>query len=185
MPDPVMPDPVMPDPVMPEPVMPEPVMPEPVAGRPLPSLDEPDTAEFWAATAAGRLTYRVCRTCGTPVFYPRSHCPADLTRELDTRDSAGRGTLYAFTVLRRSAAPAHQGRLPVVLGLVELAEGFRMLTEITGAEPGEVRIGMALRLCWEPHERVQIPLFEPDQLEPDQLEPGDGADYQAGETRVS
>jgi uncharacterized OB-fold protein len=145
-----------------------------VAGnRPLPSLDEPDTAEFWAATTDGRLTYRVCRRCGRAFFFPRAHCPADLSADLQTRESAGRGTLYAFTVLRRSAAPGHQGRLPVVLGLVELAEGFRMLTEITGvnpdagpgagsdAGPDAVRIGMALRLRWEPHERLQIPLFEP------------------------
>jgi uncharacterized OB-fold protein len=170
--------------------MPDPVMPDPGAGRPLPSLDEPDTAEFWAATAAGRLTYRVCRRCGAIVFFPRAHCPADLSRELDVRESAGRGTLYAFTVLRRSAAPGHQGRLPVMLGLVQLAEGFRMLTEIAGAEPGDVRIGMALRLRWEPHERLQIPLFEPDDFgpddfAPDDFEPDDGADDQAGQARVS
>jgi uncharacterized protein len=134
----------------------------PAAQRPMPSPDEPDAAGFWAATAAGRLTYQVCRQCGAAVFYPRSHCPADLSRELDVRQSAGRGTLYAFTVLRRSQAPGHQGRLPVVLGLVELAEGFRMLSEITGADPDLVRIGMPLVLRWEPHEGLQIPLFEPD-----------------------
>lgn len=137
-------------------------MPGAAADRPLPSLGEPDTSAFWAATADGRLTYLACRRCGAVVFFPRSHCPADLGRDLDVRESAGRGTLYSFTVLRRSAAPGHQGRLPVVLGLVQLDEGFRMLTEIVGAEPGAVRVDMPVKLRWEPHERLQIPLFEPD-----------------------
>jgi uncharacterized OB-fold protein len=136
--------------------------PDAGASRPLPSLDEPDTAAFWSATAAGRLTYRVCRRCGEVVFFPRSHCPADLSPDLEVRDSAGRGTVYAFTVLRRSAAPGHQGRLPVVLAVVQLREGFRMLTEIVGADPGAVRVDMPVRVRWEPHEGLRIPLFEPD-----------------------
>ena len=135
--------------------------------RPLPSLAEPDTAAFWAATADGRLTYQVCRRCGTVVFFPRSHCPADLSADLDLRESAGRGAVYTFTVLRRSTVPGQRERLPIILGLIQLSEGFRMLAEIVGAEvtgagPGAVRVGMPVRLRWEPHEGLRVPLFEPD-----------------------
>jgi uncharacterized protein len=133
--------------------------------RPLPSLAEPDTAAFWTATAAGRLTYQVCRHCGTVVFFPRSHCPADLSADLEVRESAGRGAVYTFTVLRRGGAPGQRERLPIVLGLIQLSEGFRMLAEIVGsgiAEPGAVRVGLPVRLRWEPHENLRIPLFEPD-----------------------
>ena len=35
----------------------------------------PETAPYWEAAAAGRLSIQRCRTCGRHYFYPRSFCP--------------------------------------------------------------------------------------------------------------
>jgi uncharacterized OB-fold protein len=46
---------------------------------------------------------------------------------------------------------------------VDLAEGPRILTNITGVDDPlkEISIGMPLTLEWEVHEELSIPLFRP------------------------
>lgn len=130
--------------------------------RPQPSLAEPDTRAFWEATRSGELTYQVCRRCGGVVFHPRRHCTHCTSLDLDVRTSAGRGTLYTFTVIRQHGHPFFRGRIPYVVGFVDLDEGFRMLSEIVGAAPDEVRVGGRVRLDWEEGDEVRIPVFRLD-----------------------
>ncbi len=129
--------------------------------RPLPHLAEPDTAPFWRATREGRLTYQVCRRCGAVGFYPRAHCTGCGGPELEWRTSAGEGTIYTFTVIRQHGHPFFAGRVPYALALVDLDEGFRMLTEIVGADPEQVRVGQRVELAWEDAGEVRIPVFRP------------------------
>ncbi|HKF78612.1 MAG TPA: Zn-ribbon domain-containing OB-fold protein [Candidatus Dormibacteraeota bacterium] len=130
--------------------------------RPLPRLSEPDTRAFWEATSSGRLTYQVCRRCGGVVFYPRRHCTHCTSTDLEERTSAGRGTVYTYTVIRQHGQPFFRGRTPYVLAFVDVDEGFRLLSEITGAAPEEVHVGQRVTLTWEDHEEVRVPLFRPD-----------------------
>jgi uncharacterized OB-fold protein len=132
------------------------------AGRPLPRLDEPDTAPFWRATCEGRLCYQVCRGCGGVVFYPRRHCTRCTSLDLEWRESTGLGTVYTYTVVRQHGHEFFRRRAPYVVAFVDLDEGFRMLAEVVGTEPGEVRIGQRVRLDWEDHQALRVPLFRPD-----------------------
>jgi uncharacterized OB-fold protein len=127
--------------------------------RPLPLFPEPDTEPFWQATAEHRLTYQVCRACGQVVFHPRRHCPGCLGGELEWRDSAGRGTVYTFTVIRRSGQPFFRDRIPYVVGLIDLDEGFRMMAEIA-ADPQKVRIDQRVTVSWEDHPTLSVPIFQ-------------------------
>jgi uncharacterized OB-fold protein len=129
--------------------------------RPLPQLAEPDTAPFWRATREGRLTYQVCRRCGAVVFHPRAHCTRCGGLELEWRTSAGRGSVYTFTVIRQHGHPFFAGRVPYVLALVDLDEGFRMLTELVEVDPERVRVGRRVELTWEDAGEVRIPVFRP------------------------
>jgi uncharacterized protein len=129
--------------------------------RPLPRLDEPDTGPFWEATRSGELRYPVCARCGGVVFYPRGHCTHCTSLELEWRTSAGVGAIYTYTVIRQQGHPYFRGRVPYVVAFVDLDEGFRMLAEVAGAEPDEVRVGQRVRLSWEDHGEVRVPLFRP------------------------
>lgn len=129
--------------------------------RPLPSTDDPDTGPFWAAAADHRLTYQRCRQCGEIVFYPRRHCTRCTDGHLDWQESAGRGTVYSFTVVRQHGHPYFRARVPYVVGLIDLAEGFRMMAEID-AEPAQVRVGQRVSVAWEDHGEVSVPLFRPE-----------------------
>jgi len=126
--------------------------------RPLPSLSEPDTAPFWTATKQHRLTYQACASCGEIVFHPRRHCPNCMRPDLRWRDSAGAGTVYTYTVIRQHGQPYFRGRLPYVLGFIDLDEGFRLLAEIDAA-PDAVRVGQRVVVGWEDHAELAIPVF--------------------------
>lgn len=127
-------------------------------GRPLPALSEPDTGPFWVATKEHRLTYQHCASCGEIVFHPRRHCTRCLSTDLQWSDSAGQGTVYSYTVIRQHGHPYFRGRLPYVVGFIDLDEGFRMLAEIDGPPDG-VRIGQRVSVGWEDHAEVAIPVF--------------------------
>lgn len=129
--------------------------------RPLPQFPEPDTAPFWRATKDRRLTYQVCRDCDGIVFHPRRHCPHCGGLDLDWRDSAGHGTVYTFTVIRKNGHPSFRSRTPYIVGFVDLDEGFRMLAELVGVDPEDAAVGQRVTVDWEEHDEVSVPLFRP------------------------
>jgi uncharacterized protein len=128
--------------------------------RPLPLFPEPDTAPFWAATAEHRLTYQICRACGQVVFHPRRHCTCCTSGDLEWRDSAGAGTVYTFTVIRQHGHPFFRARIPYVVGLIDLDEGFRMVAEIA-ADPQALQVNQRVTVTWEDHADLSVPIFEP------------------------
>lgn len=134
------------------------------APRPQPRFPEPDTQSFWEATKEHRLTYQTCTSCGKVVFYPRAHCPHCGSRKLVWHDSRGEGTVYTYSVVRLNRHPAFVALGPYAVALVDLDEGFRMVTNIVGvADPvKDVRIGMRVKVRWEDQESgISLPMFEP------------------------
>ncbi|GGK74629.1 Zn-ribbon domain-containing OB-fold protein [Mangrovihabitans endophyticus] len=127
--------------------------------RPLPSLDEPDTAHFWRATREHRLLYQADPETGDTVYFPRRHGVHTLGAAPRWRESAGLGTVYTVTVIRQHGHPYFRSRTPYAVGFVDLDEGFRMLAEI-GGDPDAVRVGQRVRVGWEDHEDLSVPIFQ-------------------------
>jgi hypothetical protein len=90
---------------------------------------------------------------GRPVFRPRVGHAA-------WRVSAGRGAVYATTVVRDRDRP------PRNVVLVDLDEGFRMMSTVVGIAPDAVAIGMRVRLAWRDpagaDDGPPVPVFEAD-----------------------
>jgi uncharacterized OB-fold protein len=126
--------------------------------RPLPTLAEPDTAPFWAATKQHRLTYQMCASCGEIIFYPRRHCTGCLSTDLRWHDSAGSGTVYTYTVIRQHGLPYFRSRLPYVVAFIDLDEGFRLMAEID-APPDAIAVGQRVTIAWEDHAELAVPVF--------------------------
>ena len=131
--------------------------------RPLPRLDEADTGDFWRKTRDKVLAYQHCEDCGANVFYPRRHCTGCLGSNLTWQASAGEGTIYTFSVVRQSYHPFFRTLVPYAVAWIDLDEGVRILSNITGVtDPGaELAIGQRVRVTWEEHEELCIPLFQP------------------------
>ena len=87
----------------------------------------------------GKLGYQRCFDCSAAVFYPRVLCPVCGSGALEWRESAGRGTVYATTALYS------RDRAPRNVVLVDLDEGFRMMSRVEGVPAEEVEIGTRVR----------------------------------------
>ena len=135
-------------------------MTQPSPQRPAP-LIAASAKPYWDAARDGVLLVAYCAECGHLTQYGRPFCEVCLAAPMSWRPASGTGHVYSYTVIRRSRDPFFAERVPYVLGIVELDEGIRMLTEIVGLAPDDVRIGMPVRVCFEPAGDCSVPLFEP------------------------
>ena len=129
----------------------------PRRGIPLPrptALSEP----FWRGCREGVLRVQRCPTCRTHVFIPQPACPDCLDSNLEWVDASGRGTLYSYTVVHRPQQPVFD--VPYLPIIVELEEGWHMLSNLLGVEPAEVEIGTPLEVSFEKmSEEIHLPYF--------------------------
>lgn len=104
-----------------------------------------DTAFFWEGVKAHELRIQR-RPDGSLQHPPVPAVWQDKAAPIDYVVASGRGEVFSFVVHH---APKVPGRtLPFVIALVELEEGVRMLGELRGADPAEVRIGMPVRTTY-------------------------------------
>ena len=81
--------------------------------------------------------YQRCEDCGAAIHPQRVTCPVCGSRRLRDEVSAGAGVVYSTTTVH-----AREGSHNVVL--VDLEEGFRVMSEVVGTDAGDVRIGMGV-----------------------------------------
>lgn len=112
--------------------------------KPMPVATE-ISAPFWEGLKARRLLIQQCNACTHWVFYPRRHCPECLAHDLAWREVPGAATLYSFTLTRIPTLPDFADEMPQKLAVVELAEGVRINTTLTGLAEDEIHVGMALQ----------------------------------------
>ena len=86
----------------------------------------------------GELAYQVTSD-GTPVYYPRIAAPVTGETGLEWKVSAGLGTVHATTTV------CPRGGEPYDVSLIDLDEGFRMMSRVEGVDPMEVEIGMRVK----------------------------------------
>ncbi|OLZ68651.1 hypothetical protein AV521_20555 [Streptomyces sp. IMTB 2501] len=115
----------------------------PPAPRPRPVVNR-DNAGFWEAVAEGRLLIQRCTDCGTLRHPWLPGCNACGGPEWDTVEASGEGTVYSYVVMHHPRFPAFEP--PYAVGLIELAEGVRMVSNVVGVPYDKVRIGLPVRV---------------------------------------
>ncbi|WP_025617359.1 bifunctional MaoC family dehydratase N-terminal/OB-fold nucleic acid binding domain-containing protein [Salinispora cortesiana] len=103
-----------------------------------------DTAFFWTGTAAGELRIQRCGGCGQLRHPPGPVCRQCGADRKDHLVARGTGEVFSFVVHHHPPVPGR--RLPIVVALVELTEGVRMVGEVLGVDPAQVRIGAAVQV---------------------------------------
>ena len=88
----------------------------------------------------GRLAYQYSPAAGRAVFPPRLVCPFTGSDRFEWRISRGFGTVYSLTRI------APKELAPYCVALVDLDEGFRMMSRILPSGPREPRIGDRVRV---------------------------------------
>lgn len=125
--------------------------------RPAPLVTD-DSAVFWDEAAEGLLVAQRCAECGRLRHPPRPMCPGCSSLEVDVVELSGLGTIYSYAILHHPQHPAFE--YPVLGVLVDLDEGVRMLSNITGVSKDDVRIGMRVQAHFvATADGPQIPVF--------------------------
>jgi uncharacterized OB-fold protein/acyl dehydratase len=124
-----------------------------------PAVNE-DTEFFWEGTAKGELLIQRCTGCQTLRHPPMPMCPHCHSLEWDTVRSTGTGSLHSYVVFHH---PLPKGVTePYVVALADLDEGVRLVANLDGVAPDEVRIGMPLAVEFvQVDETLTVPRFRP------------------------
>ncbi|MFI2202060.1 bifunctional MaoC family dehydratase N-terminal/OB-fold nucleic acid binding domain-containing protein [Streptomyces sp. NPDC020192] len=134
--------------------------PAPRPRRPRPVVNR-DNAGFWEGVAEHRLLIQRCTDCGTLRHPWLPGCNACGCLEWDTVEASGEGTVYSYVVMHHPPFPAFEP--PFAVGLVELAEGVRMVSSVVGVPYDKVRIGLAVRVEFRTYEddegTLVLPVF--------------------------
>ena len=123
----------------------------------------PTTQPYWDGAARGELMLQKCAACGAQPFPPCANCAACGSAELAWQAATGRGTVYTFTVSYRPPHPIFRDQCPMVIAVVELAEGPRLMTNIIQCDPEEVSVGMPVEVVFEQIDDSEtvLPVFKP------------------------
>jgi uncharacterized OB-fold protein len=123
----------------------------------------PETRPFWEASKRRELRIQRCHDCNACYFYPRPLCPYCLSRNVAWVTASGRGRLHTFVINYRP--PRHYpADGPYIIGIVELEEGPRMMTNIVGVEPRPeaLRCDMPVEVVFEDlSDEITLPKFRP------------------------
>jgi uncharacterized OB-fold protein len=116
---------------------------------------------FWEAAKAHRLSLQRC-TNGHVFYYPRSHCPECLSKDLTWIDCSGKGTLYTYTIARRPTGPGFEDDVPFIIAVVAIDEGPHITSNLVDCEISDVRIGMPVEAAFDDvTEEVTLLKFRP------------------------
>jgi uncharacterized OB-fold protein len=131
---------------------------KPKERRPRPVVNR-DNAGFWEGVRDHRLLIQRCASCATLRFPWLPGCPSCGALEWDTVEASGEGTVYSYVVMHHPPFPAFDP--PYAVGLIELAEGVRIVSNVVGVPYDKVRIGMPVRLGFRRYdEELVLPVFE-------------------------
>ncbi|MCY4449075.1 MAG: Zn-ribbon domain-containing OB-fold protein [Chloroflexi bacterium] len=130
---------------------------------PLP-VKQPESDYYWEKAQAHELWLRRCDACEQAYFYPRDFCPHCGSRDVSWVQASGRGTLHTFAIVHRAPVPAFRDHVPFVVAMVDLEEGPRIPTNLTGVEPdpAHIQVGMAVEVAFaDVTDDITLPVFRP------------------------
>jgi uncharacterized protein len=122
---------------------------EPRPPKPLPIVND-ENRPFWAAAARRELSLQRCLACGHIRFPIQALCPRCIGPDFEWTVLSGRAEILAKVVYHRAFHPAWAGDVPYNLVLVQLAEGPRMYSNVTGPGAAEAAVGDQVDVVFEP-----------------------------------
>ncbi|MET7896530.1 Zn-ribbon domain-containing OB-fold protein [Streptomyces mirabilis] len=121
-----------------------------------------DNAFWFEGAKEGRLLIQRCTGCGALRQPPGPCCPVCRSFGWDTVESSRRATLHSYTVVHRPRDAAFG--YPLAIGLADLDEGVRLVADIDGVDPADLRIGMPLDVVFTEHAHGEtLPRLRPRQ----------------------
>lgn len=123
----------------------------------------------WEETLQARLTLVAsrCTACGAVRHPPRDVCPDCGGSAPQTFHARPEGAVHAFTRIGRGGAPSEFAVQQSLVGeyavaTLDMADGFRMVAQVSGSDPRSLKVGddvrLALRRLFEQEGRIRYGL---------------------------
>lgn len=129
--------------------------------RPIPAPSA-EMRPFYDGARRGELLVQRCRACGALRFPARALCSECLSIEAEWTPVSGHGEIYSFNVMHQVYHPGFAGEVPYAVVLVKLVEGPKLISNLVGVAPSDIRIGMPVRVVFEAlNEEITLPKFAP------------------------
>ncbi|HLM19308.1 MAG TPA: Zn-ribbon domain-containing OB-fold protein [Acidimicrobiia bacterium] len=102
------------------------------------------TQPYWDGCARGELLFQRCGVCGHATHTPAYLCSNCTAQDLTWEKSAGTGEIYSWTTVWRPQMPSFE--VPYVAIIVNMDEGWQILSNLIGCEHDAVEIGMRVEV---------------------------------------
>jgi uncharacterized OB-fold protein len=123
---------------------------------------EPLTRPFWDAAREGRLVIQRCRDCGTFRHLPHALCASCQSAAHDWVQSAGRGSVFTYTIVSHSVHPATAKAVPYNVVVVKLDDcgGVLVPGNVVDCAAADVHVGLPVEVVFERiDDETAIPRF--------------------------
>ncbi len=129
--------------------------------KPIPTPSE-DSVPFWEAAKGHELKLQQCGACNAFRFPPAEVCSECTSDAYEWKPVSGKGRVFSFVIYHRAYHPGFKEELPYVVAVIELDEGPRMLSNVMGCKPEEVRCDMPVEVAFEDiTDEMTLPKFRP------------------------
>ena len=124
----------------------------------------PETQPYWDGAKQHKLVLPYCAACQAHFFYPRPFCPKCHEWGVEWREVSGKGKLHTFVINHRGP-PGFEEKAPYVIGVIELAEGPRMMGNLLMDEeptPENVQVDMDVEVVFDDvTDEITLPQWRP------------------------
>jgi uncharacterized OB-fold protein len=115
-------------------------------------------SSFYKFVSEKRLMAAKCNECGTVLLPPKPMCTKCFSTNLKWIELEGAGKLLSYTIIH-VAPEQFQAMAPYTVGIVELKNGLRLPGMICGVDPEGIKVGMKLKIDFEPPTASQWPAW--------------------------
>lgn len=131
------------------------------AVKPLPVIND-DNRRYYEYARNHELRMQQCSECGYIRFPPGIICPKCHSMEAEWIKLSGRGRVYSYAIYRTAFHPAFQDEIPYAVAIIQLTEGPRLESNVTGCKMEDIQIDLAVKVYFEDVDaKISLPKFKP------------------------
>jgi len=129
--------------------------------KPLPIINE-DNVPYWEYAKKHELRMQKCTQCGYIRFPVNIVCPKCHSMEAEWTRLSGQGKVYSYVIYQQAYHPSYKDDIPYAVAIIQLDEGPRMESNITGCQMEDIKIDMPVEVYFDDvTEDISLPKFKP------------------------
>lgn len=122
-------------------------------------VENHDSKHYWQGLRDGKLLIQKCDDCSTHRHPPQPMCEKCQSLNWSSTESSGNGIIHSYTVMHYPEIPPFD--YPNAIVLVDLEEGVRLVSQLEGVEPDDIKIGSAVTAQpTQVQEGLSLPIFK-------------------------